>query len=1329
MTKPMNEVKIDNVKGAGSVPYNQEVDYFGLRVQMKPSTFLDLAAPLGDKDNSEMEEYIRSGGAIGAPFLDIAIPKEWDDGDFTAVAKIQGHEGRHRMRAIMAVEGDTPIEVHLFPKYYRARDLTPEFVRHINAGLYAEKSSRIVRGPLFTAGAVSEASLGDMRSWFAGKPTPKPQPTRSADMRAYFNQEQPVPTTQTKKSTDNFSKLDVPNNIKIILWKVQNKRQLSRNEYMDLKMWNDRRKLVGEAGPIKLTQPDTKVTDFIEAVYTKYPQQFQNNHVMPMGGEGDDQQFAMFELTPSFSRRGAVEVKWFQAYPLRQGVGSRAMQELQALAKDAGIALTLFPWDKGQVSQAKLTKFYKSQGFQPTVKGAKNMAWTPESILDEAFDQPYPMTWEKSEADDSMDALARLPDGSNLSIMFNMEYDEEGEEVIQVEFHRNNSQEVTGDGDAQRVFATVLAAIQQYIKEHKPKRLTFSASKEVEPDQNSESRAKLYDRLVIRYARTWGYRPLRADTGTIVRYELSRLKESATEYVTESTGWTALEVVESILGKDRVTSDDDELVQGMYYVYESNSPPQFEDTEEPGQTGGAIRLHNLEATDPKAIAEAAHEACHAYAHSKSSSGMLYTNEKIINNLAEIWLKKNLSGTALHFALEHILGSKLHYGSDHMARSVAEARTNPEQNVKLESGMKELEAIAKDINDPENWAISMTGEPKLGINPQVGISEDTPKGIYFYPLNYTLGMIKGRRPLPWGENMPYIQLFQYDRSGEMTQQTQVDPVKLKQALLQYCPEEVIQQAIDEPEYDGTPYWTIYDCLSRLGKSDETNVVRWNKVLRDLGFTSVYDPGKGWIAYNEPTQGVVLDPRIIKQLKTIVNKQQSSVVTPAKIEQAIFDTMDIELARNRAWQAYDPDGTKLRAAAKEYAKDPKFKPYMGKPGTEEIYDKASGYGRWGAVQLGDEAWAWFRAQPAQQQPVKQESVEENFADGKGPGRAGDSQRHGRKRANEGTVTEGGWASAATQDTVITPAIIAEAVAGLDEFAKEYNTWQAQSELGLEIKMGKPKGSGTYYERDLKQDPDREYGDIDIECFIHSRPGASSAQLITQYKNAISEFTRHNRDFASDNGTNIIMTTSAGPAQVDLIYTFNEHADWSRALSPEYRVKGVISTSLTSALAEVLNFSFSSQGVQVKTRAGRPVSFRQSKDTELTTVSTNPESWARDMFQYYYTLANGQPYADRLLDLDQHPGLKDEQRLADIVHSIRSLATELERNNLLGNGALDHVANAQTLLTQVSKIYAQKLEAVISSSKFDKAATPAAEEKAKKTKLMLAKYRNEVAKLLLN
>ena len=151
--------------------------------------------------------------------------------------------------------------------------------------------------------------------------------------------------------------------------------------------------------------------------------------------------------------------------------------------------------------------------------------------INEAFDQPYPLKWETSDYGD-VDALARLPDGSPLSIMFNQQQDNDGEAITQVEFYRNNSQEVTGEGDAQRIFATVLTAIQKYIKKYKPLRLTFSASKEIDMDAdyvdakfNPESRAKLYDRLVQRYAKAWGYRAFRADNGDLVIYELSRIQK------------------------------------------------------------------------------------------------------------------------------------------------------------------------------------------------------------------------------------------------------------------------------------------------------------------------------------------------------------------------------------------------------------------------------------------------------------------------------------------------------------------------------------------------------------------------------------------------------------------------------------------------------------------------------------------------------------------------------------------------------------------------------------------------------------------------------------
>ena len=59
------------------------------------------------------------------------------------------------------------------------------------------------------------------------------------------------------------------------------------------------------------------------------------------------------------------------------------MQELQRLASEDGIALSLFVWDKGQVSPAKLSRFYRSVGFKPTQKGGRSLEWRPE--LDEGW--------------------------------------------------------------------------------------------------------------------------------------------------------------------------------------------------------------------------------------------------------------------------------------------------------------------------------------------------------------------------------------------------------------------------------------------------------------------------------------------------------------------------------------------------------------------------------------------------------------------------------------------------------------------------------------------------------------------------------------------------------------------------------------------------------------------------------------------------------------------------------------------------------------------------------------------------------------------------------
>jgi len=146
-----------------------------------------------------------------------------------------------------------------------------------------------------------------------------------------------------------------------------------------------------------------------------------------------------------------------------------------------------------------------------------------QPAMAEAFDKPYSLKWEKSEYGD-IDALAKLPDGSPLSIMFNLA--DMSENDWGVEFYRNNSQEVTGEGDAYRVFATVLTAIRQFIKKKKPDTIFFTAVKEDDP---TGSREKLYDKLVQRYSTGLGYNLEKVEYPQQTGYKLIRKEQSMAE--------------------------------------------------------------------------------------------------------------------------------------------------------------------------------------------------------------------------------------------------------------------------------------------------------------------------------------------------------------------------------------------------------------------------------------------------------------------------------------------------------------------------------------------------------------------------------------------------------------------------------------------------------------------------------------------------------------------------------------------------------------------------------------------------------------------------------
>lgn len=127
----------------------------------------------------------------------------------------------------------------------------------------------------------------------------------------------------------------------------------------------------------------TKAEKWVISIYEKLPKNpLDDRQVAMVFGEGEDQQIALFELRPSMTDSNAAYIEWFQAYPQKQGVGTKAMSRLQDLARAAGIKLILTSWKHGKVPERVLNRFYRDMGFKPG-KSREGMVWDPS--IDEAF--------------------------------------------------------------------------------------------------------------------------------------------------------------------------------------------------------------------------------------------------------------------------------------------------------------------------------------------------------------------------------------------------------------------------------------------------------------------------------------------------------------------------------------------------------------------------------------------------------------------------------------------------------------------------------------------------------------------------------------------------------------------------------------------------------------------------------------------------------------------------------------------------------------------------------------------------------------------------------
>jgi len=310
----------------------------------------------------------------------------------------------------------------------------------------------------------------------------------------------------------------------------------------------------------------------------------------------------------------------------------------------------------------------------------------------------------------------------------------------------------------------------------------------------------------------------------------------------------------------------------------------------------------------------------------------------------------------------------------------------------------------------------------------------------------------------------------------------------------------------------------------------------------------------------------------------------------------------------------------------------------------------------------------------------------------------------------ICEGGWDTVATQKTVITPAVVSNALAYMQKFVTDFNRYSSKKILPP-IKIGHPLGSSAYHAVDA---PDRIYGDIDLQIVVSpvkETDGMSMAQIQSFWNTVMNEFvTKTNLKYVHKSSKPGHIIISAGEdlwVQVDMLVHPENLATWGRFRStPEQGWKGFLTGIFYSLLGDLLMLSIQSGGVQFKSQNGirQPFSITR-KDYELGTITTNIERYALDIFNHDFQEATGRDPATAKIDplLKKYPGLNIKQvRMSDLVNATKGLARSFELNNMYGHNYLKNYRNAQDFINAFLKIYNNRIQKDLTNPKRDKAAT---------------------------
>jgi hypothetical protein len=320
----------------------------------------------------------------------------------------------------------------------------------------------------------------------------------------------------------------------------------------------------------------------------------------------------------------------------------------------------------------------------------------------------------------------------------------------------------------------------------------------------------------------------------------------------------------------------------------------------------------------------------------------------------------------------------------------------------------------------------------------------------------------------------------------------------------------------------------------------------------------------------------------------------------------------------------------------------------------------------------------------------------------------------------LREGGWATTITQHTKITPSTVSQALSTVEDLVNQFNSWLniEHPDLGS-VALGEPTGSGYWYHHD---DPNREYGDIDLQMIANNPWGLSHSAYASRWNQIWDQWVSSaNPDSVisahSTPGHPIIDLGANQLVQVDFMWHEPHLAAWGLGRSvPPRGIKGLLNGNLFSVLGRMLDASIQHSGVQIKTQDGVPVSFAKQKGVVIKTISGDPQHFLLDILSW----VAGKPVQDLYVDplLRENPGVKwPNPQIEALVKGIKGLAISFEKNDLFGHGVLKNYTSAHQWLAKFLELYETKAITEIQSAKRSKAETALAQERAERDRTMIA------------